>query len=119
MYSFGYKVFYRLGQGYPMRVLRKILKWAGLVLLVLVVAGAIYQQIGLLLDDRLAPPSNDMIAVDGRAVHLVCEGAGHALSCWMPALAPVSLNGTACSHCLPKLAGSALLTVRVLAGARR
>jgi pimeloyl-ACP methyl ester carboxylesterase len=59
-----------------MRVLRKILKWAGLVLLVLVVAGAIYQQIGLLLDDRLAPPSNDMIAVDGRAVHLVCEGAG-------------------------------------------
>jgi pimeloyl-ACP methyl ester carboxylesterase len=59
-----------------MRVLRKILAWAGLGLLALVVAGAIYQQIGLLLDDRLAPPSRDMIAVNGRAVHLICQGNG-------------------------------------------
>jgi pimeloyl-ACP methyl ester carboxylesterase len=44
--------------------------------LVLVVAGAIYQQMGLWLDESLAPPSSEMVAVDGRAVHLICAGAG-------------------------------------------
>jgi len=83
---------------------------------VLVVAGAIYQTVGLLLDDRLAPPveRHDLRSM-AAPCNLVCEGAGpRHFSCWMPALAPVSLNGTACSHCLPNWPGLALLTVRVL-----
>ena len=59
-----------------MALLRKILKWIGLGVLALAIVGAIYQQVGLWLDDRLGPPPGDMVAVNGRAVHLVCQGSG-------------------------------------------
>ena len=59
-----------------MRWVGRILKWLGLGVLGLLVLGAVYQQIGLLLDASLGPPANDMTSVDGRAVHLVCTGQG-------------------------------------------
>ena len=59
-----------------MRLTVRILKWLGLGLLALLAAGAIYQQIGLLLDAREAPPSREMIRVGDRSVHLDCTGAG-------------------------------------------
>lgn len=59
-----------------MRLARKILKWLGLGFAGLLVAGAIYQQIGSLLDAKLAPPPDQIVPVNGRAVHLMCIGAG-------------------------------------------
>ncbi len=59
-----------------MRLAGRILKWLGLGLLTLLVAGAFYQQIGVVLDAKLAPPPSEMVRVDGRAVHLVCMGSG-------------------------------------------
>jgi pimeloyl-ACP methyl ester carboxylesterase len=59
-----------------MRLAGRILKWLGLGLLALLVAGAIYQQIGLVLDGKEVPPANDMVKVGNRAVHLECTGAG-------------------------------------------
>lgn len=55
-----------------MRWVLRILKWLGLGLGGLFLAGAVYQQIGLAFD--VAPPASDMITVDGRTVHLVCTG---------------------------------------------
>ncbi len=48
-----------------MGMLKKILKWSGFGVLALVIIGAIYQQIGLRIDGRLAPPPRDMVAVKG------------------------------------------------------
>jgi pimeloyl-ACP methyl ester carboxylesterase len=59
-----------------MRVIRKILKWLALGIVGLLVAGAIYQQIGVALDAKLAPPADEMIRVNGRSMHLVCMGEG-------------------------------------------
>lgn len=59
-----------------MRLIGKILKWLALGLLGLLIAGAIYQQIGVALDAKLAPPAREMVRVNGRAVHLVCIGDG-------------------------------------------
>ncbi len=59
-----------------MRLIGKIVKWAGIGVLTLVVAGVLYQQIGLLLDAKFAPPPGDMVSVEGHAVHLVCMGQG-------------------------------------------
>jgi len=59
-----------------MRWIRKILLWIGSGVAALAVAGALYQQIGTALDARLAPPASEMVAVNGRAVHLVCRGGG-------------------------------------------
>ncbi len=59
-----------------MKWLRRILKWAGLGLAGLVVAGAVYQQIGTMLDAGLAPPASEMVTVAGRSVHLKCVGEG-------------------------------------------
>jgi pimeloyl-ACP methyl ester carboxylesterase len=59
-----------------MRLAGKILKWLGFGLLGLLVGGAIYQQIGIALDSKLAPPASEMVRVNGRAVHLVCMGEG-------------------------------------------
>ena len=53
-----------------------LLKWLGVSLMVLLLTGAIYQQIGVALDAKLAPAVGDMVSVNGRAVHLHCEGAG-------------------------------------------
>jgi pimeloyl-ACP methyl ester carboxylesterase len=54
----------------------RILKWLGAAVLGLLALGAVYQQVGLLLDARLGPSPNEMVSVDGRAVHLVCTGQG-------------------------------------------
>jgi pimeloyl-ACP methyl ester carboxylesterase len=59
-----------------MKRARKILKWLGVGILSLLVAGALYEQVGLLLDSKLAPPLNEMISVDGRAEHIICSGEG-------------------------------------------
>jgi pimeloyl-ACP methyl ester carboxylesterase len=54
----------------------EILKWFGLGLLFLFAAGMVYQEIGIELDAKLAPRPSEMFRVNGRAVHLVCMGAG-------------------------------------------
>jgi pimeloyl-ACP methyl ester carboxylesterase len=59
-----------------MRWIGRVLKWLGLGALGLLVLGAAYQQIGLLLDAKLNPPPADMVSVDGRVVHLACRGQG-------------------------------------------
>jgi pimeloyl-ACP methyl ester carboxylesterase len=55
---------------------KRIGKWLGLGLLALLVAGAVYQQIGLALDAKLAPSPGDMVAVGGHKMHLICRGEG-------------------------------------------
>src|SRR5262249_54686436 len=55
---------------------RAVLKWLGAGLAALIVAGAVFQQIGLVLDQRVAPPATDIVSVSGRAVHLACSGRG-------------------------------------------
>jgi pimeloyl-ACP methyl ester carboxylesterase len=44
--------------------------------LVLLVVGAVYQQVGAALDAKLAPPAGDMVSVNGHAVHFDCMGDG-------------------------------------------
>lgn len=58
------------------RLILKGLKWIGIGLLVLLAAGAIYQQVGATLDAKLAPPADKMVSVNGHAVHLDCAGTG-------------------------------------------
>jgi pimeloyl-ACP methyl ester carboxylesterase len=59
-----------------MQLARRIGKWLGLFVLSLLLAGAVYQQIGLALDSRLAPPADQMVAVNGHSVHVLCMGQG-------------------------------------------
>jgi len=59
-----------------MRILGRMAKWAGLLLVALVAAGALYQQIGALVDDATVPPDGRIVIVNGHAVHIVCTGAG-------------------------------------------
>lgn len=56
-----------------MRRVGNILKWFATFMLVLAVAGAVYEQVGRVMDAKLAP-QNEMVAVGGRNVHLVCVG---------------------------------------------
>lgn len=53
-----------------------ILKRLGIGVLVAVLAGALYQQIGTVFDARAFPAPGRMVAVDGRSVHVLCTGAG-------------------------------------------
>lgn len=59
-----------------MRRFRRVLKWLGLGLLVLLMAGAVYERIGRAKDSRGAPPVAEMVQVDGHAIRLICEGKG-------------------------------------------
>jgi len=59
-----------------MKVFRKALKWIGLSLLLLLCAGAVYEQIGLAIDKELAPPPSEMIRIGNRSVRMVCMGEG-------------------------------------------
>ena len=59
-----------------MRIIVKILKWLGIGLGTLLVLGFLYQTIGSALDAHFAPPPSDIVNVNGRAVHLACEGKG-------------------------------------------
>jgi pimeloyl-ACP methyl ester carboxylesterase len=59
-----------------MRIVARILRWLGIVVLAVLLAGAIYQQIGTWIDARAFPPPGRIVAVDGRRIHLVCTGAG-------------------------------------------
>jgi pimeloyl-ACP methyl ester carboxylesterase len=58
------------------RVLGRIFKWLGLLVLAVVLAGAAYQQIGTMADARAVPPPGRMVAVDGLQIHVHCIGAG-------------------------------------------
>lgn len=60
-----------------MRLFGKILKWFVMAVIFLVVVGAIYQQVGRMMDAKLAPPESEMIAVSGRTVHVACMGTGN------------------------------------------
>jgi pimeloyl-ACP methyl ester carboxylesterase len=59
-----------------MRRLGKVLLWLVVVLLVLAVAGAIYQAIATELADRAYPPPGEMVAVGGHSLHINCVGQG-------------------------------------------
>lgn len=58
------------------RILRRILKWIGLVALAIILAGVIYQQVGTMIDTRAYPPPGRMIMVDGQQIHVLCVGGG-------------------------------------------
>ena len=60
-----------------MRWVKSILKWAGIVFAALLVVGAVYQQIGLLLDSHRAPLASQMVSVEGHEIHVVCTGQGN------------------------------------------
>ncbi len=51
-------------------------KLVGILVLVLAMAGLVYQQVGLRRDAGLAPPASEMVVVNGRHVHVVCMGEG-------------------------------------------
>jgi len=59
-----------------MRIVARILKWLGVVVLAALLAGAIYQQVGTRIDARALPPPGRMVVVDGRRIHVLCTGAG-------------------------------------------
>lgn len=56
--------------------LARVLRWLGIGLVALLAGGAIYQQVGLLIDAQYAPPASDLVQVDGRIVHIECMGSG-------------------------------------------
>jgi pimeloyl-ACP methyl ester carboxylesterase len=61
------------------RVLRGVgraLKWFGLALIALVVLGAAYQIIATEIDRRTYSPRGQLYTVNGRQMHLVCQGEG-------------------------------------------
>jgi pimeloyl-ACP methyl ester carboxylesterase len=59
-----------------MHLVRRVLKWLGLFILVLLAAGTIYQQIGTMIDARTFPPPGQIVEVDGTRIHVLCTGAG-------------------------------------------
>src|SRR5215212_4014872 len=59
-----------------MRRLGKVLLWLVVVLLVLAVAGAIYQAIATELAERAYPPPGEMVDVGGHRLHINCVGQG-------------------------------------------
>lgn len=56
--------------------LRSGFKRTVVVLLVLVLAGLVYQWIGTVVDMRRYPPSGQLVAVDERRLHIHCQGTG-------------------------------------------
>ena len=52
------------------------LLWLVVVLLVLAVAGAIYQAIATALAERAYPPPGEMVDVGGYSLHINCVGQG-------------------------------------------
>src|SRR5215203_4951654 len=63
----------------PRRLLRRIwrlLLWLVVALLVLAVAGAIYQAIATELAERAYPPPGEMVDVGGYSLHMNCVGQG-------------------------------------------
>lgn len=64
---------------HPIRRGRKLLRWLGGIvtaLLVLVIAGAIYESASESADARAYPPPGQMVDVGGYRLHLNCTGAG-------------------------------------------
>src|ERR671921_2087085 len=59
-----------------MRRIGKVLLWLVVVLLVLAVAGAIYQAIATELAERAYPPPGEMVDVGGYRLHINCVGQG-------------------------------------------
>ena len=58
------------------RRIGKVLLWSVVVLLVLAVAGAIYQAIATELAERAYPPPGEMVDVGGYRLHINCVGQG-------------------------------------------
>ena len=61
-----------------MAIIWRIAKWIGIFVLACILAGAIYQQIGSLIDRRNLPPPGRMVVVDNRQIHVLCVGGGAA-----------------------------------------
>jgi pimeloyl-ACP methyl ester carboxylesterase len=59
-----------------MRRIGKVLLWSVVVLLVLAVAGAIYQAIATERAERAYPPPGEMVDVGGYSLHIDCVGQG-------------------------------------------
>ena len=60
-----------------MRRIGKVLLWLVVVLLVLAVAGAIYQAIATELAERAYPPPGEMVDMGGYSLHIDCVGQGN------------------------------------------
>ena len=59
-----------------MRILKRIGKWVGLLLLALILSGAVYQQVGAAIDDFTVPQTGRIVQVNGQGVNVVCTGSG-------------------------------------------
>jgi pimeloyl-ACP methyl ester carboxylesterase len=59
-----------------LRLAGTIVKWLAIGVIGLLIAGVIYQQIGTILDAKLAPPAREMISVSGHKFHVHCIGQG-------------------------------------------
>jgi pimeloyl-ACP methyl ester carboxylesterase len=59
-----------------MRIVGRILKWLGLGLFALIGSGAVYQQVGSLVDDATVPRMGRLVAVNGHNVLVNCTGQG-------------------------------------------
>ena len=59
-----------------MRRIGKALLWSIVVLLVLAIAGAIYQAIATERAERAYPPPGEMVDVGGYSLHINCVGQG-------------------------------------------
>lgn len=57
---------------------KKFLKWFGIILLVLLALGVIYQTIATELDKRNFTPRGEFYEVNGHKMHIVCKGEGEA-----------------------------------------
>jgi pimeloyl-ACP methyl ester carboxylesterase len=73
----------------------------GIVLISAVAAGALYQFIGAMRSARAHAPPGMMIDVDGRGLHIVCEGRGRPAVLFESAVAASSLSW---SRVLPSVA---------------
>ena len=64
----------------------------GIALLVLAVAGVIYQSVGLRRDTRRFPPPGQLIDVGGHRLHAVCRGRGSPTAVLESAIGASSLS---------------------------
>src|SRR2546422_6364281 len=70
----------------------------GIVLVLILTAGALYQFIGVRRSARLYPPPGTMIDVDGQRLHLVCAGHGVPTVVFESGIAASSLSWTRILH---------------------
>jgi hypothetical protein len=99
-----------------MRIVLKILKWFGIGLGTLLIAGIVYQFMGSRLDQKYAPPPSARITMGGRTVHFACRDEG--LTCLTQVPVSAASSGIILSSCSRNPLVSARSTGRASVGAK-